>query len=263
MTIRSKQGLHGVGFPGSTASRTLAIAVALVVGLLAGAPHARSSNEQGRTLQLSASRMIIEFNASAEDVGVQFFLDSDGWREIEIFDPLGVEIFGAEAQGRLAQQGGGTELFLESVEPGLDELPLDAFFQRFPEGTYRFQGRTAEGDRVAGKATFSHAVPAGPELVTPVAATGECAENVALPAVIAWQPVTTSITGAPLGIVRYEVIVEGGDVNFDVVIPAAAGTTVTVPPEVLEPGADYIFEVLAIEKGGNQTITEGCFATAG
>jgi hypothetical protein len=61
----------------------------------------------------------------------------------------------------------------------------------------------------------------------------------------------------------HEVIVEGGDLNFDVVIPAAAGTMVTVPPEVLEPGADYLFEVLAIEKGGNQTITEGCFATAG
>jgi H2-forming N5,N10-methylenetetrahydromethanopterin dehydrogenase-like enzyme len=113
-----------------------------------------------------------------------------------------------------------------------------------------------------GSARFSHDVPAGPELVSPVPGTGECAEDVALPAVIEWEPVTTSITGAPIEIVAYEVIVENEGVNFDVVFPATAGTTVTVPPEVLEPGADYIFEVLAIEEGGNQTITEGCFATA-
>jgi hypothetical protein len=33
--------------------------------------------------------------------------------------------------------------------------------------------------------------------------------------------------------------------------------SVTVRPEFLEPGAEYKFEVLAIEAGGNQTITEG------
>jgi hypothetical protein len=37
---------------------------------------------------------------------------------------------------------------------------------------------------------------------------------------------------------------------------------VTVPNELLEPGTEYTFEVLAIEEGGNQTITEGCFVTA-
>jgi hypothetical protein len=36
-----------------------------------------------------------------------------------------------------------------------------------------------------------------------------------------------------------------------------------VPAEFLKPGTDYNFEVLAIAEGGNQTITEGCFRTAG
>ena len=48
--------------------------------------------------------------------------------------PSGVQIFSAESQGRLARQGGGTELFLESVEPELAELPLKTFFDRFPAG---------------------------------------------------------------------------------------------------------------------------------
>lgn len=43
-------------------------------------------------------------------------------------------------------------------------------------------------------------------------------------------------------------------------VPAAT-TRVKVPPEFLEAGTDYIFEVLAIEAGGNQTITEGSFRT--
>jgi hypothetical protein len=37
---------------------------------------------------------------------------------------------------------------------------------------------------------------------------------------------------------------------------------VTVPAELLEPGTEYGFEVLAIEEGGNQTITESCLVTA-
>jgi hypothetical protein len=85
---------------------------------------------------------------------------------------------------------------------------------------------------------------------------------VSIPAVIEWDPVTMSISDKPIDIVAYEVIVENGDLDFDVIFPARAGTMVTVPAEVLEPGTDYLFEVLAIANGGNQTITEGCFRTA-
>ena len=40
-----------------------------------------------------------------------------------------------------------------------------------------------------------------------------------------------------------------------------ASTSVKVPPEFLRPGRDCLFETLAIEKGRNQTITEGTFTT--
>ena len=80
--------------------------------------------------------------------------------------------------------------------------------------------------------------------------------------VLDWLPVTTSISGALLDVVRYEVIVENDVLNFDVKFPAATGTQLTVSPGLLQPGTKYIFEVLAVEKSGNQTITEGCFTTA-
>jgi len=212
------------------------------------------------------ARLIIEYNASARDIGVQFFLDAEEWQNIRILDPLDNEIFEATAKGRLLTQGGGTELFLESVEPERRDLTLTQFFANFPAGIYRFRGTTPEGDRLYGNVRFTHVIPAGPVITLPVpAGEGECTANVPIPAVVAWNGVTTTIKGQPLDVDRYEVIVEtdNEDANFDVHLPAGSDTSVTVPAEFLEPGRDYVFEVLAIEAGGNQTISEGGFATSG
>jgi len=238
--------------------------VALAAATTVAAEQSGKKTE-GKSIPLTAATMIIEYNASAEDIGVQFFLDlSEGWQEMEIFDPSGREIFSAETEGRLTRQGGGTELFLESVEPPIADLPFEKFFRRFPQGIYKFRGRDNDGNRISGQAEFTHDVPAGPEMVMPVPAAGaECAEHVpASGAVIAWNPVTHSVFGDPLEIVRYEVIVENDDLNFDVKFPAQTGTMLTVSLELLQPGTHYIGEVLAVEASGNQTITEFCFTTA-
>ena len=218
----------------------------------------------GKSVPLEEATMIIEYNSTDEDVGVQFFLDSEGWREIDIFDPSGHEIFSAESGGRLTQQGGGTELFLESVEPAIDDLPLAKFFRRFPEGTYRFRGIDKTGNRLSGEAEFTHALPKGPKIVMPMPARGEeCADGVpARGAVVAWNPVTESVGGEPIEVTRYEVIIETDDVDFDVKFPATNGTMLSVPTELLQPGTSYTGEVLAVEEGGNQTITTFCFTTA-
>lgn len=216
-------------------------------------------------IPLKAATLIIEYNSSAEDIGVQFFLDSDGWQSVEIFDPKGREMFDAETEGRLTRQGGGTELFLESVEPELSELSLERFFRRFPEGRYKFRAKDNEGVLQIGRVDFSHDIPAGPELLMPVPdGDEECAIDVTLPLSIAWNAVTNSIEDEPLNIVGYELIVENDELNFDVKFPAPAGTTVMLPVSdgLLQPGHEYIFEVLAVEESGNQTITEGCFTTA-
>jgi len=240
------------------------VAFAIATTVAAAQPGAKVDSKAKAT-PLTAATMIIEYNSSAEDIGVQFFLDlSEGWQEMAIFDPSGREIFDAETEGRLTRQGGGTELFLESVEPPIADLPFERFFRRFPEGTYRFRGRDPKGNRITGAAEFTHDIPAGPEILLPHPAPGaECAVGVpARGAVVAWNPVTQSIDGEPLNIVRYEVIVESDDLNFDVKYPAQTGTMLTVSLELLQPGTDYIGEVLAVEESGNQTITEFCFTTA-
>jgi hypothetical protein len=206
-------------------------------------------------------RMIIEFNSSAEDIGVQFFIDAEEWQNVKVFDPEGEQIFSATAKGAVAAQGGGSELFLESDEPGLTDLSLDEFFDRFPEGTYKFVGRAPDCVKLVGTFKFTHRVPKGPEVVSPVGeGDEECAQDVSIPAVIKWKQVDESIANKPIDIRGYEVIVEDDERTFDVLLPADA-TQVTVPAEFLVAGTEYNFEVLAIEEGRNQTITEGCFET--
>ena len=238
----------------------------VIVGLTLAAAATASvagekTNRQANRIPLKASTMIIEYNASADDIGIQFFLDSDGWRTVEIFDPRDREIFSAQTEGSLTRQGGGTELFLESVEPPIETLSFERFFKRFPEGIYRFRARDNNGVLQLGNVQFTHDIPAGPVLVTPVSEVEDECIEVPIPVLIEWYPVTTSVFGEPLEIVRYEVIVENGDLNFDVKFPAETGTMLTVSPELLQPGTEYIFEVLAVEESGNQTITEGCFTT--
>jgi hypothetical protein len=63
-------------------------------------------------------------------------------------------------------------------------------------------------------------------------------------------------------IIGYQVAVEREDplrvLNAD--LPPTS-TSFTVPADFLEPGTEYMFEVLAIEVSGNQTIAAGSFET--
>lgn len=220
-----------------------------VLALLWGAGTAHGATQ----IPFAEAKIIIEFNATGRDAGIQVFLDGEAWQELQVVSPDGRRLLEVNGRGTLRQLGL-TELFFESNEPSLDELPLDEFLALFPEGEYRFRGRTVEGDQLVGAATLTHCIPAGPVIVSPPL---QDRRNT----VIAWRRVTRPQQGAPecrpgIEIVGYQVIV--GD--FQVTLPGTA-TRVTVPPEFLEPRTEYLFEVLAIESGGNQTIMEGAFST--
>ena len=51
-------------------------------------------------------------------------------------------------------------------------------------------------------------------------------------------------------------------VTLDVMMPPTA-TSMAVPPGFLLPGTEYEWEVLAIEQGGNQTLSSSFFTTSG
>jgi hypothetical protein len=167
---------------------------------------------------------------------------------MRIYDPNGNKIFDVTPTGNLGQLGL-TELFFEGEEPSLDDLPLDEFLALFPEGVYLFLGETVDGRKLNRRATFTHATPDGPSIISPAEGAVVDPDH----AVISWQPVTTP---PGIEIAGYEVIVG----SFDITMPPTA-TSVTVPAGFLEAGTEHKFEVLAVAANGNQTITESSFVT--
>src|SRR6185436_13625168 len=98
--------------------------------------------------------------------GIQLSLDAEAWKNVTILDPRGRKIFDVNPKGALKTLGG-SELFLESDEPGLADVPLEHLFAQFPEGTYKFIGKSPDGETLASTATFSHKIPDGPSIVSP------------------------------------------------------------------------------------------------
>lgn len=177
-------------------------------------------------------------------------LDAEAWKTVSVLDPKGHKIFEVSPKGKLRALGG-SELFVESDEPDIADVPLSDLFTQFPEGTYTFVGTSPDGEKLKSTTTFSHVIPDGPTIVS--AGTLDPAH-----ATIAWNAVTTP---AGVAIAGYEVVIEHDDFHFfDVKVPATT-TNVTVPPQLLQPTTQYGFEVLAIDASGNQTITESSFTT--
>lgn len=242
-----------------------AMCVGLVGAGAAGVPGAAVAGEHGgaaaKVVAIKDARIKFEINATDRDGGVQVFLDADQWRRMSILDPGGTEVLRATTSGRLGRQGG-TELFMESAEPSFAELPLPALLRRFPEGRYRFRGVGLEGERLVGSARVTHDLPDGPRLVSPLSGDGPQPVD---DTTVAWQPVA-----APAGssIIGYQVLVVQPDtglralpkVTLDVMMPPTA-TSMRVPAGFLQPGTAYEWEVLAIEAGGNQTLSSDTFTT--
>jgi hypothetical protein len=200
---------------------------------------------------LEQSKIYIEYNQSANDLGFHVSLDGEDWRNLKIVNPDGKTIF--EVKGKQAyKELGMTELFFEGAEPSLDDVPLDDLLARFPEGDYKFSGKTVDGEEIEGTGTLSYAIPNGPGNVSATLGANDSL-------VISWDAVTSPPNGfpdKPISIVGYQVIVD----PFQVTVP---GTTisVTVSPEFVSSLAagEHPCEVLAIDASGNQTITESSF----
>jgi hypothetical protein len=218
-----------------------------------------------------------ETNASACDMGIQMSFDTDGVTEGEIEGPNEQEVFRFGSVFGLESTHDLTESFQERVEPPIidlenalgcepadDAISLHELFARWPAGTYEFDGESG-GVEFEGKAKLTHRIPAGPEITSPQ--DGDVVSHDAhLP--IRWKKVTGPIlpTLGPVEIVGYHVVVV--DVTHPELLPGKTKTafdadvsknetTMLVPKQYLEPNRIYEFEVLATEKGGNQTITEG------
>jgi hypothetical protein len=242
--------------------------VALILGVAAPGVWAEDDDDDGDgPITLDEAKIIIETNFTDGDAGIQVFLDGEAWKKIRIIDPNGKKVLNVKGKGNL-KNFGLTELFLESEEPNFSEMPLLDILTLFPEGDYKFKGKSVEGDKLEGTATLSHNIPCGPENLMPEEETVDISAD---DVIISWDQVTNMLnnddedcTGEAIAVGTYQVIVEDLDTGneFSIHLPALnGGNQVTLPEEFIEDGKTYKYEVLAIADNGNQTIAETWFCT--
>lgn len=245
-----------------------AVPTVLLAGSLSAVGHAATvgkattSPRAAQVVKIADARLKFEINATDHDGGVQVFLDAGQWKRMSIFDPEGRRIFTTITDGIMGMQGG-TELFMESAEPTFDELPLDQLLERWPAGRYEFRGVGLDGETLTGAARLTHDLPAGPVLVSPIEGARPQDPNDTL---VRWKRVPPA-NGSP--IIGYQVLVVRPDtgmktlpkVTLDVMMPPTANR-LRVPRGFLESRTEYEWEVLAIEEGGNQTLSSSTFVTS-
>jgi hypothetical protein len=228
------------------------------------APSQNGCPPTGQRAQIATAKLIIENNATDQDIGVHGAFDDHGWSKLCVYDPQGDPVLtvSPESQLRDLTMAG---IFFESREPPIDEFSFDDLKAKFPEGRYTVRGLSFDGKLLTGSALFTHDVPAAPMVTAPVDGAEVGIEDL----VVRWEDVTKTIEGKPVTITGYEVIIskiKHNDPNgfsqpiYDVHLPPDRNS-LSVAEEFLEPGTEYELEVLALEKSGNQTITVGSFTT--
>jgi hypothetical protein len=239
--------------------------VALILG--AAAPEVWADEEE----PFDVAKIFFELNDTDGDLGIHALVDGEPWKKLEIEQPNGSEMLDVEVKGR------------ESAEPTFDELSPEEFFARFPEGTYKIEGETLEGDELESEVEVSHVLPAPPEniRVNIQSAAEDCdAEELpsvrrGRPVIISWDPVTEShpeigTPGVMIGVVRYQAVVEWeGEDEVAFVFsadfpPSNQRMMVTVPRQFIAAGIaagaeEFKFEILVRAESGNQTAVESCF----
>jgi hypothetical protein len=217
---------------------------------------------------LKEAKLNIEHNATDLDTGFQGAIDSEGWERLDVTAPDGSLVMSLEGHGKWATLGL-TELFFETVEPANADVSIADMLAKLPEGEYTIEGPGMENGTptgpTAGKALLTHDIPAGPVLMNPP-------EDAVVPTsglVMRWGAVSETITGEPVTIIAYQLIVEKDELphehmigkrGLSMYLPATV-TSLTVPDEFLEAGTVYDWEVLAIEESGNQTLSSSSFQT--
>jgi hypothetical protein len=273
----SNESPEGSGYqPLSTAFRLAMIAGTslLALSLISPALPVKAATQPEQPFKFA--NIHFETNASACDMGIQILFDTDGVTEGSVEDPREDVVYSFQTPLGLEETHDQTEGFQERVEPPIidlenalgcehqdDAITLQELFSAWPAGLYEFEGMS-DGVEFEGVARLTHKVPAGPVITAPQ-------DGAIVPhdqhLVMRWNKVTGPILPqlGPVEIVGYHIVVKDlrepvtpGRVpaQLDADVPANE-TSLTVPKQYLAPNRIYEFEVLATEKGNNQTITEG------
>lgn len=194
---------------------------------------------------LEDAKMILEVNASDNDGEIVVEMNSDvAFDRIRILDPSHHLVLSTRSKDR--QNLGLAEVLIESAEPNIPDVLL-----AYPEGLYRFIGRTTSGDLIVGHALLSHELLDQPEITFPAAGqTGVPTTNL----VVAWA----HDPEAEGYVMEFEA--DGAGIELSVQLPGSA-QSFPIPDELLAPGQEYQVSVSAEGANGNIIVTEIQFST--
>ena len=140
------------------------------------------------------------------------------------------------------------EFELESPEP-----PGDAILAAYPQGIYKFTGRSTSGEWFYGEVRLSHLMPAEPVIMAPT----QGSEVPAGALRIEWSAIP--------GLQKVVVELENESVDPEQVLSAELApdaTSFDVPASFMQPGSDYQVGIAAVGANGNITVVETTFTTA-
>lgn len=221
-----------------------------VLGLVMAAPsHGDDDDDDGdsRCLEFSELSIILEQNATDMDSEVVIFAKGgdEGLGRFSVTAPNGRKVARFDARGRGVI--GIREFNLESPEPP----DLQEVLGAFPEGTYRFRGRTMSGDCLRGEASLSHAIAMASELIAP--GEGEILRRDEV--VVTWAAVPEAEV--------YIIELQNEETEEELVADVPRSDLSFVPPEGwLVPDTEYQVSVAVKIESGNITVVESFFFTA-
>jgi hypothetical protein len=219
-----------------------ALMVASVPGMTLGIPAQAAE-------PFDTAEIYVEKNATDDDteIVIEAVGGDEGLCHFRVIAPGGREVFHFDSTDHTS--GGLREFLVESPEP-----PGDAILAAYPEGLYRFRGRTCDGQSFASADWLSHRMPAATVITWP-RADSEVDGSDGI--VVEWSPVS--------GIVGYIVELENESVDpeqsLTVNLPANT-TRFRIPSYWIADGADYQVGVATVARDGNVVFAEVEFETA-
>ncbi len=211
--------------------------------------HSLAQVGGGASIPFAVANVYFEQNATDKDVEVVFEVagGAKGIAKLTVVSPDSRTVIDFTAPD--ASTLGIRTFRFESPEPS-NVASLKA---AYPEGVYTFSGTTVAGDKLSGKSTLSHMLPATISFVNPK----EEAEDVG--------PNDLDITWTPVkDMAAYIITIEQEELNVSLSarLPGTV-TKFTVPDGFLQPDTEYQLGIGTVTKNGNSSFVETSFTTAG
>lgn len=190
--------------------------------------------------------MFYQFSATDNDAEVTFDIESAD-HPIDflfILAPDGHTVAKIQSKDRL----GLAEIELESAEPSVEEVQ-----RAYPQGVYRFWGKSVANRLLAGRIELTHEVVGAPDFFN----FSPCNEVVGADTAvtIAWN----TVAGAEGG---YEIIIEQDDTGANLRISLGPDAThFVIPGGFLVAGLEYEIEMKSVTARGNKTSASCEFST--